>query len=191
MNLPKKYVLTGGPCTGKSSLINLFKKMGYQTVQEAAAIIMREEREKGKEVPWEDLNCFQSRVLNKQLEFENKLDPIPIAFVDRGTLDGMAYFKLFEKTPPHELFQKALENRYDGIFLLDFLPFYNKNKIRTESFLTAKKIHAFLKKTYKNAGYNVIEVPPLNLQARASFIYKRTEEIAVKGFSIVEKVWGQ
>ncbi len=170
MNLPQKYVLTGGPCTGKTSLLKHLAKIGYQTVCEVAPIIMKEEREKGNQIPWEDLIYFQTRVLNKQLEFESKLNPMPTTFVDRGTLDGLAYFKFFKTKPPLNLIQKAKNNRYAGVFLLDFLSFYNKTKIRTEPFRVAKKIHAFLKNTYQDAGYKIIEVPPLNLQARVNFI---------------------
>ena len=103
MSLPQKYVLTGGPCTGKTSLLKFLAKLGFQTVCEAAPIIMREEREKGKQIPWKDLVYFQQRVLNKQLEFESKLDLLPVVFVDRGTLDGLAYFELFKTKPPKKL----------------------------------------------------------------------------------------
>ena len=37
-----KYVIAGGPCTGKSTLIRLLKDQGYQTVPEAGRMLLKE-----------------------------------------------------------------------------------------------------------------------------------------------------
>ncbi len=175
MNLPKKYVLTGGPCTGKTTLIKFLKTLGYQVVTEVAPIIMREERAKGKTIPWQDLVYFQNRVLDRQLHFESKLNLLPSAFVDRGALDSLAYFGLFKTTPSKDFIDKVLSNKYEGVFLLDFLPFYRTNVLRIESLNIAKEIHRLLKKTYLKYGYKVISVPALDVSKRANFVCNRID----------------
>lgn len=175
MNCANRYVLTGGPCTGKTTLLNFLGRKGYQTVPEAATIIMQEERVKGNLRPWDDLIHFQNILLNKQLELESKLQMFPHAFVDRGTLDGLAYFKLFNIQPPGELVKMARENRYAGVFMLDFLPFYNLEGVRFESARSAQKIQNLLRQTYQDFGCQILEVPVMDVAARAEFILSRLD----------------
>jgi predicted ATPase len=175
MNIPCKYVLTGAPCTGKTTLLNFFASKGYQSVQEASTIIMKEEKEKGNPRPWDDLVYFQTRLLNKQLDLESKLDLLPCAFVDRGIVDGIAYCKLFKSSPPPILIEKIKQNRYAGIFLLDFLPFYAINSVRFESYKVARKIQMLLKEAYESAGYQVIDVPVFEIGIRAEFVLSKID----------------
>ena len=170
-----KYVLTGGPCTGKTTLLNFFGQQGYQTVSESATIIMQQEREKGNVRPWDDLIYFQTLLLNKQIEMESKLQIWPQAFADRGTLDGLAYCKLFNTHPPAELIKRASENRYAGVFMLDFLPFYTLEGVRFESARSAYKIQNLLKQTYQEFGYQIIEVPVFEIGIRAEFILNKID----------------
>jgi predicted ATPase len=175
MNFPHKYVLTGAPCTGKTTLLNFFASKGYQAVQEASTIVMKEEKERGNPRPWDDLMYFQTILLQKQLELESKLDLLPQAFVDRGIVDGIAYCKLFKSNPPPILIEKIKQNRYAGIFMLDFLPFYTLDSVRFESYKVARKIQVLLKEAYESFGYHVIQVPALEIGIRAEFVLSKID----------------
>ena len=49
------YVITGGPGTGKTSLIEELKTVGYQTVKEVARDIIKEQQlQGGNALPWKD-----------------------------------------------------------------------------------------------------------------------------------------
>jgi len=154
-NEPIKYVLTGGPCTGKTTTINHLKNMGYQTIQEAASILIAEE------------------ILQKQIEFENKINPEKIAFVDRSIIDTIAYCKIFNSKPPESFIDLAKTHTYTNVFILDFLNTYVTNNIRLENKRIAKKIHNTLINTYQEFGYNPIFIPALELSDRVNFILSK------------------
>ena len=169
INNIQKFVLTGGPYAGKTTLLNLLAKKGFQTVQEAAVILIKEFLKEGKS-PWKDVAPFQERLLKMQLDFETKLEKTKISFIDRGIIDGLAYCKYYKIKPPKDLLFHIKNNRYSGIFLLDFLPGYKNNNVRKEPFSQALEIQKLLKSTYEDFGYNVIQVPAMQLNERADFI---------------------
>ena len=90
--------LTGGPCGGKSSLMNALRERGSLGgrelffVPEAATILINQ----GHDVT--DVVNFQTEVLGLQLELEGEAirqaqerDVPSVIICDRGTIDGSAY----------------------------------------------------------------------------------------------------
>ncbi len=171
MKMPKKYVLTGGPATGKTTTAQALMEKGFHIVPEAARFIIEMEQERGGEIlPWKKFDLFQIAVTRKQLELESLIRDAPIAFLDRGIVDNIAYCKLKGIETPKEVLEAASKNRYHGIFLLDMLPVYENDPARREDPITAAKIHESIKKTYLEIDYDVVEVPPLSVQERIEFI---------------------
>ncbi|MFQ6009586.1 MAG: AAA family ATPase [Candidatus Aenigmatarchaeota archaeon] len=171
-----KYVITGGPGTGKSTTIRLLEEMGYQIVHEAAMeVIEYEQRNGGEDLPWKNRKRFQQKVMELQKRMENELDPEKQAFLDRGMPDGLAYYRLDGVETPEE-FQKELgKNGYRKIFLLDRLPRYEKDTARTEDKETARKIHSLIEEVYRELGYEIEKVPVLPPEERARYIVERTK----------------
>lgn len=172
--MTKKYVLTGGPCTGKSTMLQLLGSLGYQIIPEAARIIIEDQQLKeGKNLPWINRNKFQKTVLKKQVLFENNLKKNKSTFLDRGIPDGLAYYKLDNLPAPKELVEESKKRRYEIIFLLKRLPHYQTDLSRKEDKKTGEKIHRLLKQTYLELGYKVIEVPALTVEKRTEFILQK------------------
>jgi len=88
-----RIVLTGGPCAGKTSLIEKFRNdENIYIIPEIATILFQEEYPAPD--PWsqEWQNAFQAAVVKRQLEEEEKIpSDIPNVIFDRGLLDGSAY----------------------------------------------------------------------------------------------------
>ena len=170
----KKFVLTGGPCTGKTTLLEELGKRGFQIVPEVPRLVMKEEQSKGGSIlPWIDLPGFEKIVFERQVEFESKLNDRPEAFLDRGIPDILSYHKVNSLAPPEELIRSAERNKYDGVFLLDKLPFFENDPERKEDPEMAEKIHQTIRETYGELGYDVIDVPPLSIEERAKFIIEK------------------
>ncbi|RLJ01147.1 MAG: hypothetical protein DRP06_00160 [Candidatus Aenigmatarchaeota archaeon] len=89
------YVLTGGPCSGKSKVIEYLKSKGYNTSKEFARKVIDKGIAKGKTVEEirKDEIKFQNDILNLKIKFENKLRPKQTIFLDRGIPDSIVYFK--------------------------------------------------------------------------------------------------
>merc|ERR1712008_72720 len=95
----RKIVVTGGPGSGKSSIIDVLERWGCKAVHEAAIQCINElSNELGVEAQkkWrlEHKDQFQMMVTRRQKELEDAVDPnLPMVFFDRGRLDGHGYAK--------------------------------------------------------------------------------------------------
>ncbi len=167
---PVKYVLTGGPCTGKTTTINYLKKLGYQTIPEAATLL-QEHNIANNETPF-DLNSrlFHEKLISKQLELESKVDKSKTTFIDRGIIDTISYYNFFGLNSSKKISIKVKNHKYTKIFILDFLNVYATNKMRKESAETAKKIQQQIHKTYNDFGYKPIVIPFMPVEKRVEFI---------------------
>lgn len=166
-----KYVLTGAPCTGKTTIVNDFKKNGYQTVPEVASIFIEEELRKSNEPIWKtDIISFQKKLICKQMEFEAKIDFFKPTFLDRSIIDIIAYCKVFNTNPDSYFIDLAKTNRYSKVFILDFLENYEITNVRSESLEKSKNIQAILIETYKEFGYELIKIPANSISNRVDLI---------------------
>ncbi len=168
--MANKYVITGGPCVGKSTLIAALQEKGYQTLPEVARLVIEEQQgTDGKILPWIDRDSFQQAVMKRQLELEGKVNGKPV-FLDRGLADGAGYYLADNLKVPRELNTAINENRYSGVFLLDPLKDYKTDSARVEDSEAASRIHGCIGQAYENAGYKVVRVPAVSVEERVKFI---------------------
>ncbi|MEK6872743.1 MAG: ATP-binding protein [Nanoarchaeota archaeon] len=98
-----------------------------------------------------------------------------VAFSDRGLGDTFVYYVLASYKIPKDKFEYAKKFRYEKIFILDFLDFYEKDDLRKETIKEAEKIHDDIIKMYEKIGYdsNIITVPFMSVEKRADFILNK------------------
>ncbi|HIG93039.1 TPA: ATP-binding protein [Candidatus Woesearchaeota archaeon] len=170
-----KYVITGGPGTGKTTLIHELQQQRYAIVPEAARQIIQEEQQKKEGIlPWTNLYEFQRKVVERQLDLEEKVGS-EICFVDRGIVDNLAYCRMGKIEVPQDFQKIDLKNRYVGVFLLDFLPKYEIDLQRKEDALVAPRLHDMIKFVYIELGYGPTPVPVLEPKERARYVIERIQ----------------
>ncbi|WP_026934503.1 AAA family ATPase [Christiangramia echinicola] len=170
----RKIVITGGPGTGKSSIINRLEEKGEKCLHEISRQVTLEAKEQGiDQLFLEQPLLFSEKLLEGRLDqfleaMEFNSDHI---FLDRGLPDVVAYMDYFDTKYP-EIFNKICQNnRYDLILILPpWKEIYTSDNERYESYEEALKISSYLYSTYKRYGYNPIEVPKLSVEERTSFI---------------------
>lgn len=168
----KKYVLTGGPFSGKTTVLDILKAKGYPVVPETARMVIEEEQAKGGDVlPWKNLAHFQEKVVMKQIELEFELSG-EYAFLDRGLLDSYAYSKLGNIRAPLHVYKDA-HLRYAQVFIFELLSGYTTDIVRKETIEYRQMTHLALYDAYKEFGYAPIVVPVLSLEDRVEFILSR------------------
>ncbi len=174
MPMQNKIVITGGPGTGKSTILEHLSGYGYYCMPEISREIILEARKKGIEQLFlEDPILFSTKLLEKR---ENQYrqavtsgkDPV---FFDRGIHDVVAYLD-FLKINYHDPFiTSAKKHKYDHIFLLPpWEEIYITDNERYESFNQALSIYKYLKNTYEQYGYQMVEVPFGKVEERVNFI---------------------
>jgi predicted ATPase len=164
-------VITGGPSSGKSTVIRLLKDQGYQTTIELARHYIDLQRMNGRST--EEIRAnqrqFQHKVLNLQIELERKLNPQELVFLDRGLPDELAYYKYFN-LPPDEKLVEYLDHRiYKKIYIMDLLPLC-EDYARTEDVDAQKALHQLIIDTYKERSEPIVMVPVLPPKERVKFI---------------------
>lgn len=180
LNMTNKIALTGAPGSGKSSII---KELEYtwkeRTIAEAAEDIIKYLQAKGNPRPWE-LPDFQDRILKLQLQRESQIENLEErVFIDRGILDGLAYYQIQGKTPSEEM-KKAIEDikgRYKKVFLIELGDNCQKTEVRREDIEQAKTLQELQYKNYTQAGYKVERIPYLGIEERAKLIQLTIKEL--------------
>lgn len=156
-----KYIITGGPCSGKTTLLNALKNEGFDTIPEAARMVMLE----GRFHPKHNGTSFQREVALRQRQLESLAETD--VFIDRGIPDGLAYCKVQGYPPPPELERLARTAQYDKVFLLERLPWKNDEQ-RWEDEETQTRLHQAIRDAYEQLGHKPVTVPvlPVGLRLR-------------------------
>ena len=167
------YVITGGPSTGKTTVINLLTERGYKTTIEHARHYIDTMKEEGRTVEEIRTNKrkFQLGVLDMQIEQEAELSPSDTVFLDRAIPDAMAYYRFLKLEYDKILLDAMKEVAYKKIFILDRLPFVN-DYARTEDEQAQKLIHQLIIEVYQSLEFPVVFVPVISPDERVEFILK-------------------
>lgn len=163
------HVITAGPSAGKSSTIRALSAEGYQTLPEAARMVLEQGISEGKD-PSEtrDEENFQEHVEEIDRKIESKIDSERETFLDRSLADNVAYRSFYGKPVPDEL-REEVQDRYDTVFVLERIEFKDDD-VRSEDDEEAEAIHEKLIETYKSLGYDPIIVPLCPIDERVEFI---------------------
>ena len=167
------YVITGGPSSGKTTTVNLFKARGYNTTIEHARHYIDSERVNGRTVEEVRKNQkkFQLEILEMQIAQENKISHGDIIFLDRAIPDALAYYRFLNLSVDKELLEALSNACYKKVFILDCLTLV-KDYARTEDEAAQKKIHVLISEVYESLPFPVIHVPVLPPEERVDFILK-------------------
>ncbi|GAL72445.1 AAA family ATPase [Jejuia pallidilutea] len=170
----KKIVITGGPGTGKSTIINELLKRDYTCLEEISRQVTLNAQKKGiDQLFLTNPLLFSELLLKGRLEqFETaKMYNSNIVFFDRGVPDVLAYMDYIGDTYPKNFIDATKSTVYDEVFILKpWKSIYKSDNERYESFTQAEKIHDYLLETYQNYKYNPIDVPFGTVNERTNFI---------------------
>jgi predicted ATPase len=173
----KLILIIGGPGSGKTTLINELTNKGYVCYPEISRAVTKKAQEKGI-----DQLFLTEPLLFSQLLLEGRIEQhqeavkesANIVFIDRGIPDVLAYMHFTGDQYPESFDIACKEHVYQQIFLLPpWESIYQSDEQRYENFEQASQIHEHLISTYKNYGYDLIEVPRDTVENRIDFILSR------------------
>ena len=167
-------VIIGGPGTGKSTIIDGLIKQDFCCYPEISRQVTLEAKKQGIEQLFLENPLLFSELLleGRKNQFKNASDETHnIVFIDRGIPDVLAYMHYIGDSYPIHFDLACRENLYTKIFILPpWEEIYQSDEARYENFEQAKLIHNHLVETYKNYGYEPIEVPKETIANRILFI---------------------
>ena len=169
-----KIVITGGPGTGKSTVIDELIKRKFTCMPEISRQVTLNAREKGIEQLFLTKPLLFSELLlegriNQFMEAEQVNNEL--VFFDRGIPDVHAYMNYISIDYPSSYVNKSNLYRYEHVFLMPpWEEIYISDNERYENFEQALAIHNHLERTYKELNYPIIEVPTGTVEERTNFI---------------------
>jgi len=174
----KKIVLTGGPCSGKTTTIEEISMRGFPVLGEVAKGIVAARRDFA--LTSEESGIRQDMIFRRQSANEAEMEKKNYneVFLDRGLIDGLGYSLLYSGEDSIKKYLPAVrEKKYDFIFCMELLPFDSGGfRGREENDEEARRIQYAIIGLYKRLGYNSIFVPKMSIEARADLILKKVFE---------------
>jgi len=178
----KKVVITGGPGTGKTSLIESLQNRSIVCMPEISRAVTQKAQKDGiDQLFLHDPLLFSRMLLEGRLDQfrEPKLEEgQPHLFYDRGLPDVTAYLRYLKTPYPTQFDQTCRDHRYDVVFLLPpWEAIYQQDNERYESFDQALLIFEYLLSTYQDYGYKVQQVPPASLEERIDYMLNHLNQL--------------
>ena len=168
----KRYILTGTPGSGKTTILHELKSRGYRVVEEAATDVHAYEHMRGNLEPWARPGFIDAIVrLQKQRQIEASISIDEVQCYDRSPICTLALSRYLGYPPSATLLEELerieREKIYEKqVFFIENLGFCQPSEVRKITFeesLVFEKIH---EETYLSLGYDLIKIAPEALSQR-------------------------
>ena len=162
----QRFIITGGPATGKSSIIKYLQQIGSLCFEEVSREIIQK---KNIQTSTKDLNFEVAVFQERKIQY---LAATNLHFYDRSMLDGLAYMKLQNIPIPKYMVTDLTTHRYESkVFIAPvWQEIYHQDSERLESYKVAIGIDKSIREIYHSFGYELVEIPLTSVEERVKFI---------------------
>ncbi|WP_442937763.1 AAA family ATPase [Nonomuraea sp. SBT364] len=167
-------VITGGPGSGKSTLIEALRHHGFAAMPEAGRAIIREQvAVGGPALPWADPGLFAELMLSWDLRSYREAPADGTVLFDRGVVDVAAYLALSGRPVPPHVRAAAATVRYGRAFAAPPWPeIYERDAERKQDLDEAERTYAACVAAYEEYGYDLVTLPRASVGERARFVIR-------------------
>jgi predicted ATPase len=170
--------LTGGPGFGKSTTLAALEARGYECVPESARAIIRERMRIG--LPKRPTGGeFAEQILRQDLAqyraMQRSKGPV---FFDRGVIDALGMCYETGQASWVEVQQVLRESPFhvEAFVFPPWEEVYVQDTERDQTFEDAVRIDGAVRRWYQRCGFELVEVPRVDAEARCDFILTRMRQ---------------
>ncbi|WP_425229161.1 AAA family ATPase [Sphingomonas sp.] len=171
------HVITGGPGSGKSTLIAALAAAGVAASAEVGRAIIREQvAAGGTALPWADERAFAELMLPREVAAHAAaLASGTLTVLDRGVPDVIGFLRVSGLTVPPAFDATAAATRYNPrVFLAPFWAgIYTHDAERRQDSAVAQATEAVMRRTYAEYGYTLVDLPRVAVADRVRFVIDR------------------
>jgi predicted ATPase len=165
-----RIIISGGPGTGKSTLLAALARQGEVCYEEVSRQVIREQKaQNGRLLPWFNLEPFAQECLGRmqaQLLDSRQHDR---AFFDRGLPDVAGYMRHGGLTPP-EL--RIASRAYSPLvfFAPPWREIFVNDTERPQTYDVSLALSAQIRRAYVEFGFRVIELEKASVETRLDYV---------------------
>jgi len=171
------HVITGGPGSGKTTLIEALARAGHaRTVEAGRAIIQEQTAIDGPALPWRDPVLFAELMLSWEMRSHRAAGrrdgPV---FFDRGVPDLAGYWRLIGDAVPPHIIKAAERCRYNRrVFVAPPWPeIFTRDSERKQTLAEAERTFEAITSAYRDFDYELITMPCAPVEERMRFVLGR------------------
>lgn len=177
-SVPKRFVLTGAPGCGKTSILRaLHEQHGYTVVGEAATDVIAREQARGVDAPWVDAAFIDSVVAVQRARQQRPVNA-PTQVYDRSPVCTLALVRYLgfpvSATLSAEI-ERIIRNRvYERrVFFVRPIGFVLATAARRISFADSLDFERMHEEVYAELGYERVDIPAGAVTDRAALVDAR------------------
>jgi predicted ATPase len=168
------FVITGGPGSGKTTLIDALEAAGYaRTIEAGRGVIQDQAAIGGPALPWRDPLAFAELMLGWEMRSYRMAERLPgPVFFDRGVPDVIGYLRLMRLSVPAHIEKAAELFRYHrrAFIAPPWREIFAQDAERRQDFAEAERTYKALAETYAGLGYELMTIPVASVAARLQFV---------------------
>ncbi|GAA2626447.1 AAA family ATPase [Dactylosporangium fulvum] len=167
----RRFVLTGAPGAGKTTIVAALRARGVCTVAEAATDVIARRQAAGVAEPWTEAG-FLDRIA--ALQRRRQLTAVaPVQVFDRSPVCTLA-LAVYSGQQPTARLHAELERTaglYDRrVLLVRPLGFVTPTPARRISYTESLRFERIHEEVYREQGYELVEVPPAPVDERVALV---------------------
>jgi predicted ATPase len=160
----KRYILTGTPGAGKTTLVRALYDAGYSVVPEAATDVIAVKQSQGIAEPWKSAG-FVDEIVRLQKQRQMEAATSPLQFHDRSAVCCYALARYLGQKPSAFLLAEMERLETENIFQRDVFFILNlgfceptaARRISFEESLAFEQLHI---EVYRERGYRLVDIMP-------------------------------
>jgi predicted ATPase len=172
----RRYIITGAPGAGKTTILATLRDRGYAVVDEAATDVNISLQALGRDEAWRDPGFIDAIALLQRERLEQPAPPATtVRIFDRSPICtlALAHYADLPVTPilAREVERLVTEGTYQRqVFFVHLLGFITPTAVRRISLAQSIAFERFHEEAYRSHGFELVDVPPGTVEERVELV---------------------